>query len=58
MNLNKLSRKWLATYLSCRLNITGKETKADLLHTYKLLGLPMEVSQQTVDRINQRIQNS
>jgi hypothetical protein len=57
MKLSKTSRKWLGTYLSCRLNITGEETKAQLLHTCKILGLPGEVSDATFERVERKMKN-
>jgi len=58
MKVKAMSLKWLREYLSCRLDISGKETKEELLHVCKLIGLStVEVSQETVNRVNKRIKN-
>lgn len=52
MKLSKMTKRWLVTYLSFRMDVTGKETKADLLHLCKILGVSETISPATFQRIN------
>ena len=57
MELKKMTKRWLVTYLSHRFDITGKETKADLLHLCKILGISETISPATFQKVSWRMQN-
>jgi hypothetical protein len=44
MKLSKMTKRWLASYLSFRIELTGKETKEELLQVAKIIGIPDDVS--------------
>lgn len=50
MKLSKMTKRWLVAYLSFRVDITGKETKAELLHLCKILGISETISPQTYQK--------
>lgn len=50
IKLSKMTKRWLAAYLSFRVDITGKETKAELLQVAKTIGIPENISLQTYQK--------
>lgn len=50
LKLSKMTKRWLVAYLSFRVNLTGKETKADLLQVAKILGVPATISTETYQK--------
>jgi hypothetical protein len=55
--LSKMTKKWLMAYLSFRVDITGDETKADLLHLCKILNISEDISPETFQKVNWRMMN-
>lgn len=50
LKLSKMTKRWLAAYLSFRIDITGNETKEQLLHTCKILGMSDTISLETYQK--------
>lgn len=55
MKLNQMSKKWLSKYLSVILDVSGKESKSQLLNVCKLMGVSETISLETFNRINRAL---